>query len=479
MNNPSYQELVQKILTREGLLKLRSSIDRYLDFECALRRAVMVLFIYHDDKKDRLKSNNTNDFSGNICFKVSEWKKIIGAEMSAIFGKNYREITLIEILNSLAGISNLSSTIWELEKTFNLSSDSPDRSFLFVPFSVSERTINSDFNALSDGEEIPPWLTASKEGNTNYYRWLDLAQLPIFAEDRALTVPDGITIDRKAAKMLGDYLEILTFIEPELAYIVNLLSDEPNLDRRVHLHLDYVVPEDHPLDIIVDDCHEFLREVWAKEIVTPISYKYRSAKKQEISYVVYPVCIYYFQRAKYLFAWGCEADREVQWYNHRIDRIQANSLQVIPWDSDAVPNAIEQDRQLDRLPTPAKIEHEMKKVAWGFEFYKEPVTLILRFDREYHDSFIVNTFRHHTFQLIPNLDDVKRLITNEAADPELLARIDLHPQDAYFQVQVRLHDINIIMRLRAWGDKVEVLSPNVIRQRMITDLQNTLDAYQK
>jgi CRISPR-associated protein (TIGR03985 family) len=82
-----------------------------------------------------------------------------------------------------------------------------------------------------------------------------------------------------------------------------------------------------------------------------------------------------------------------------------------------------------------------------------------------------------------NITAVKRLLSKEVTDPlllkELNTRINLHPDDAYYQAKIRLNDNEIIMRLRAWGDKVEVLSPNVIRQRMITDLQNTLDAYQK
>jgi CRISPR-associated protein (TIGR03985 family) len=120
-------------------------------------------------------------------------------------------------------------------------------------------------------------------------------------------------------------------------------------------------------------------------------------------------------------------------------------------------------------------------LAWGFDFQEDAATLILRFDRVFHNKFIADTFRHQTFEPIANITAVKRLLTTEVTDPLLLeklnSRIKLHPNDAYYQAQIRLNDNNIIMRLRAWGDKVEVLSPNIIRQRMLTDIQNTLAAF--
>lgn len=62
---------------------------------------------------------------------------------------------------------------------------------------------------------------------------------------------------------------------------------------------------------------------------------------------------------------------------------------------------------------------------------------------------------------------------------QLLLKI-LHscsPTDIYYKAKYRIDDNNVIMRLRAWGPKMEVLLPWSLRQRMIDDVQDTYNLY--
>jgi CRISPR-associated protein (TIGR03985 family) len=60
--------------------------------------------------------------------------------------------------------------------------------------------------------------------------------------------------------------------------------------------------------------------------------KWAKGKRENLSLdcVVFPVCIYYFQRAVYLCGYGESPDRNSEWYNFRLDHIEAmNSLEDV------------------------------------------------------------------------------------------------------------------------------------------------------
>jgi CRISPR-associated protein (TIGR03985 family) len=69
-----------------------------------------------------------------------------------------------------------------------------------------------------------------------------------------------------------------------------------------------------------------LTEIWQKEEIPPITIEYDSASNQTIrKYLVYPVCLFYYQRAFYLTAFGQRPnhlDSEFGWYNYRLERIK-------------------------------------------------------------------------------------------------------------------------------------------------------------
>jgi CRISPR-associated protein (TIGR03985 family) len=61
---------------------------------------------------------------------------------------------------------------------------------------------------------------------------------------------------------------------------------------------------------------------------------------------------------------------------------------------------------------------------------------------------------------------------------KLQTRMNLFPDDAYYKLNYRVDDNDVIMRLRAWGANVEVLFPQNLRDRIIKDISETYSIYQ-
>ena len=128
-------------------------------------------------------------------------------------------------------------------------------------------------------------------------------------------------------------LEFLT--QPDLAAITDNLSQRLNGQQRFFIHVEYIVPFTQ-LDQ-VDEWQEQLRSLWQQQPVPPILLIYRNAKlKTVLQAIVYPVCIYYYQRGPYLCAFGQIPQGEfdqTDWRNYRLDRIH----QLIPlsWEDTA------------------------------------------------------------------------------------------------------------------------------------------------
>jgi CRISPR-associated protein (TIGR03985 family) len=462
-------ELATELLTVKGLLLIYGPILRESDLKGALRRVAIVLSLYkYDISLETLKD-------GTQGFTLANWLDIFDLEIQKSRQKSYQFISAIELFQILAeSLNNVDERVINLGKNFM---DKDPHSI--IPFDTTNKTLNNDFNAFVEGE----WIERLQQGRNNYYQQLPISDLPIFTGSQQSKFLLNLTSDR--LQILSEYLVVLAFMEPEFGAMANDIYNEGVNVARTHIHLDYVVPESHDLGDTVDGNHSFLREnTWnsSLDIPLPISFEYSSASTgKELECLVYPVCIYYFQRAKYLCAWGYKQGTGVTWHNYRLDRIKSSSLKTIDWQSDDIPDAMKQAYDLQELPEPKDIQQKMTE-AWGFDFYQDPVTLILRFDRKYHDKYIAESFRHQTFKRMPKLENVQRLLKEEVTDNDTLSflndRVDRHPEDAYYRAKVRLGDNNIIMRLRAWGDKVEVLSPQIVRDRMIGDIKNTLNAYE-
>jgi CRISPR-associated protein (TIGR03985 family) len=288
---------------------------------------------------------------------------------------------------------------------------------------------------------------------------------------------------------LGGYFDDYSkFIaQPDCGEIANNYLAPINGIQRFVMHVEYVVSQESKDR--TSDFQEQLKQVWQEIPVCPISIIYDSASlAREGKRIIYPVCIYYFQRASYLCSFGQTPKKkdEIGWYNYRLDRIK--ELIKFSWDDQNIPRLLKEKFQQNKLPLPSEIEESMAK-AWGFDFYKPSRKMLLRFERDFHDRYIINSFRHETFKLINGKAEFRKFIQDyqpNLSEKELLDEIchslPLPPDDpdfpyAYYTADYRIDDNNAIMRLRAWGQKVEVLLPGELRQRMAKDVLETYRLY--
>lgn len=269
-------------------------------------------------------------------------------------------------------------------------------------------------------------------------------------------------------------------VHPDLAAIAENLSQPIREHQRFFLHVEYIVPKT-ALDR-VDEWQEQLRRLWEKTPVPPIELTYYSARlNQTLQGIVYPVCIYYVQRAPYLCAWGQvpEASPEfIDWRNYRLDRIA--DMRPLKWTDAHLPERLQQAFKTRSLPTPDIIQEKMTE-AWGFDFYQPSSLLILRFDHWFDQGYIRDTVRHDTFELV-SYARVKQLIQKHTPDTaKRQALLDIwqqrSPEDAYYQAFYRIGDSNVLLRLRAWRPKMEVLFPWQLRQQLASEVVQEWQLY--
>lgn len=345
-------------------------------------------------------------------------------------------------------------------------------------FAKTRKTLQNDINFLKDKECIQFQDSISKRQNEIY----QVEQLPswIVEEPPQSTQEEPHFLGGLNPTELADLaqaLDMLTFLDPKLAPIANRISQEVSGTRRVFLHVDYVVPED--IQDEVDWLQEKLQENWRSDEIKPILFNYHSARLGKRECLVYPVCIYYVQRAKYLCAYGINPDGEINWYNYRLERMK--SEKILEWPDARIPEFLLVKYRVNNLPQPQDVQDDMKKV-WGFDFYQPPRLMLLRFNRNFHDSHIKDTFRHETFTLVKSLQQIAEVIQKYAnnSEEEKISReiLQRFPEDAYYTAMYRVNDNNVIMRLRAWGPNVEILLPGDLRSRMAKDIQETWKLYQ-
>ncbi|MBD2690916.1 TIGR03985 family CRISPR-associated protein [Anabaena catenula] len=315
-------------------------------------------------------------------------------------------------------------------------------------FGVTRRSLQADLQIL---EELG-WLEIREQ---KYHRVKYLPSRPI-------------TIKH-------NYNELHFLNQEDLAEIAQNLSQKIGGVQRFFFKLDYVVTA---IDQ-VENWQDELRKLWSQTPVPPISLIYNSARlKDSVECLVYPVCIYYVQRAVYLCAFGESPDKKTDWYNFRLDRIE--NITPIEWTNPGIPKTLQQRYHQRNLPNSEEIELQMDK-ALGFDFYLESRLMLLRFERDYHDRYIQDTSRHNTFKLI-GYQKAKSLIQSSVINSEQKAELlkvmeNRSPKDAYYSLQYRHGDNNVIMRLRAWRPKVEILLPYDLRQRIAADITKEIGFY--
>ncbi|MCM1983749.1 TIGR03985 family CRISPR-associated protein [Lyngbya confervoides] len=230
---------------------------------------------------------------------------------------------------------------------------------------------------------------------------------------------------------------------------------------------------------------QFLKhQVWQQNPIPPIQFTYNSRSRPgNRQMITFPLCLYYYQRAPYLMAYGQSPQPhlpEITWYNFRTEQI--SSPRVLSWATpDTLPPSLYQQYQQDALPTPDQIINALES-AWGFEIGSPKQPVLLRFQRAFHDQYIHRSNRHETFKPLKTWQAQQQYLqTLDLTEPErqnLLGYLQRHPQDAYYKAIVRDNDNGLVMRLRAWGPNVEVLYPFHLRDRMARDIQQTYALYQ-
>jgi CRISPR-associated protein (TIGR03985 family) len=250
--------------------------------------------------------------------------------------------------------------------------------------------------------------------------------------------------------------------------------------QRFHLHSNYQILNEQAQRIAI--YQQQLRKIWENENKVPCKLTYKSSSKvQTYSVIVYPVCLYYYERSFYLCAFEAKENEDRRsWYNYRLDRIQA--LKCLDWQADKSiipPALVDLCREVNDLDLVTGIQDDIE-AAYGFDFYQNLQSMLLRFDRNFHDRYIKNTWRHNTFKLVEptEINGLLNTLGLNTSDRSLIdKRIQTHRDDAYYKMNYRVKDNSVIMRLRAWCPNVEVLYPLDLRQQMRDDIQKTWVLY--
>ncbi len=163
---------------------------------------------------------------------------------------------------------------------------------------------------------------------------------------------------------LHDYGKFIS--QPDCGEIANNYLAPINGIPRFVMHVEYVVSQE--AKDRSSDLQEQLKQIWQEIPVCPISILYDSASlARQGKRIIYPVCIYYFQRAPYLCAFGQtpKNKNDIGWYNYRLDRIK--ELVKLSWDNEDIPSILKIKYQNHKLPLPSDIEESMVN-SWGLIF---------------------------------------------------------------------------------------------------------------
>jgi CRISPR-associated protein (TIGR03985 family) len=317
-------------------------------------------------------------------------------------------------------------------------------------FAVTRRSLQADLYTLVE----LGWL--QREGK-QYER---VEQFPAYPRSEGMT-PVSVSYT-------------LPILNPDLDIIAQNLAQPIAEVQRFFIEINYIIAKDK--QDAVEDLQDRFKQLWYQTPIPPVRFLYHSSRKTESAIcIVYPVCIYYAQRAIYLCGFGQAPDRG-QWYNYRLDKI--TNLEELTWTDAEIPQFLLVAYQQQLLPSPDNIEEKMH-AAWGFDFYLKSAKMLLRFDRLFHDRYIKHSFRHSTFQPI-SYREAEQFIRKQTGDEResLLQIFDRRSsKDAYYQATYRIGDTNVRQRLRAWRPHVEVFLPWILRQEMAREVATECQYY--
>lgn len=350
------------------------------------------------------------------------------------------------------------------------------------PFATVHRSIRDDLKQL----QLQGWLKYS----SGCYQWVDSKHWPSPPVDNSSTLSFTQLSHQQTWELL-QILDSVAFVEPNLALTVQSLweqvtdsqgssyqlSSEPQ--QRIFIELDYILSGE--AQDRVDTYQEQLDSLWHKHEGSVVQFKYWIASEEkQVLVTVYPVCLHYVRRAKYLSAYGFDPDGKLGWHNYRLDRIASKRLKILPWGDPNIPKELKELWRTGQLPLSTQVKDYLDE-AWGFNFYLPRALLLIRFTPQFARWYVDNTKRHHTFKpvnyrQIPQL--VRREIKNTTEQNQILEILrNRSESDIYYQAWIRLGDINVLMRLRDWRPNGEVIAPLAVRQQLHQEASQELLNY--
>lgn len=350
-----------------------------------------------------------------------------------------------------------------------------------APFAVVHRSVRDDLKALAR----QGWVRSGQRGQY----W------PVAPEAWPTLVtasgPDPLeTLSASDNEALRKVLEDVAFVQPQLDVVLDRLwqqgteaspqrplwQTEPQ--KRIFLHLDYILSESEQER--VDTYQQAIEQLWRQPDGGVIQFEtWMPQREKTVAVTVYPVCLHYVRRAKYLSAYGLDPDGRLNWHNYRLDRIASERLTVLPWGDPRVPKALKAQRDRGELPTPDAVQAQLEE-AWGFNFYLPKAWLLMRFSPWFARWYVDGTVRHPTFARVSYgeaLAQVERQVLEAERDDVLAVLRQRSAQDVFYAGWVRLGDINVVMRLRDWRPQGEVIAPWGLRQRMVAEVRQEAAHY--
>lgn len=465
--NPPHPKLLQQLAN--------GSLDQSHNLTRAMRLWALLCWLYSDKGHTALANS----------FTYTDWRQ-------AFFTETHKDEKQADILNhqdpDCACIKTTGQWLLELEvpidewrnslqKQIPLSNSDLENLLEERLFAQVRKSLQSDLDLLVKRNCLQ--RVNNVTGRSKYYRRVEI--LPISSKSENLGYETTLNFKKQA--YLTTTLGMFSFLDPSLPLLAQEISeDEVDEDiHRVFLYVDYVVPESSPIQDAVDEIQSELQSLWDSGEIPPLLLTYHSAHQNQIKEcVVYPVCIYFMERAKYLCAYGSTPKGDINWYKYRLDRIISKRLETLDWHNPRVPQLLREKYEDNDLPTP-KIVNAKLKEAWGCDFYKDKARMVLRFEQDFHQFYIDGISIHDTFTRISSEQTVK-LIQQYTLNPErreaILEILQSRPStDAYYQVDYRVTDYYVLRWLRALGSNVEVLLPWNLRQEMALEIQNTWNLY--
>lgn len=465
-DNPPHPKLLQQLA--------KGSLEQSHNLARAIRLYALLQWLYSKKGYTLL----------GYCFTYADWRQ-------AFFTKAHKDEKLEDILNHqdsyCACIKTTGQWLLELkvpidewcnslQKQIPISNSDLKKLLQERLFAQVRKSLQRDLDLLVSRN----WLqrVTNVTGRSKHYQRVEI--LPISNNLENLGTESNLTTREQA--YLAETLGMFSFLDPSLPLLAEQISEQVDEDtHRVFLYVDYVVPESTPKQDAVDQLQSELQEIWDSGQIPPLLLTYHSAHQNHVKEcVVYPVCIYFMERAKYLCAYGSTPRGEINWHKYRLDRIISKRLVHLDWEDPRVPQLLRDKYEDNQLPTPKTVKAKLRE-AWGCDFYKEKAVMILRFEQDFHNRYVHGLTIHDTFTAL-DYYQAARLIKQHTPNPEhrqaLLEILQSRPTtDAYYQVYYRVTDFYVVRWLRALGSKVEVLMPWDLRQEMVLEIQNTWNLY--